>query len=80
MRPPIKRVMKNIHSTLNKMYPIGSLIAELQTARRRLLNVFELPVSTATDAEHTECATEAMGCLTRIKNSMDVPRLTTAVI
>jgi hypothetical protein len=31
MHPPIKRLMKNIHSTLNKMYPIGSPIVGLQT-------------------------------------------------
>src|SRR5208282_1275242 len=63
---------RNFH----KMYPLGSLIAELETARRRLLNVFELPVSTATSGTRTygmRNGLESMGHLTRIKSSMDVP-------
>jgi hypothetical protein len=65
------------------MYSLGSLIVELQTARRSLLNVFELPVGTATSGRRTygmRNELESTGRLTRIKSSMDVLRLTTAAI
>jgi len=36
------------------MYPFGSLTAELQSARRKLLDVFEVPDSMATGERRTQ--------------------------
>jgi hypothetical protein len=66
-----------------KMYPLGSLIVELQTARGRLLNAFEVPDGMRESGRETHEMSkgpESIGGVTRIKTSMDVLRLTTTVI
>jgi hypothetical protein len=59
------------------MYPLGSLTAVLQSSRRKLLDVFELPDSEATREQRTEGVgngLESIGRLTHMK-PMEVPRL-----
>jgi hypothetical protein len=65
------------------MYPLGSLIAELQSASRRLLDVFEVPHSKAAGERRTQgiCnGLESIGRLTRMKSLTDIPRLEATVI
>jgi hypothetical protein len=60
------------------MYPLGSLTAVLQSSRRKLLDVFELPDSEATREQRTEGVgngLESIGRLTHRKRPTEVPRL-----
>jgi len=43
------------------MYPFGSLTAELQSARRKLLDVFEVPDSKATGERRTQGMRNGLG-------------------
>jgi hypothetical protein len=65
------------------MYPLGSLAAELQSASRRLLDVFEVPCSKATGERRTQGmrnGLESIGRLTHMKSLTDIPRLEAIVI
>jgi hypothetical protein len=60
------------------MYPLGSLTAELQSASRRLLDVFEVSHSKGADERRTQgmCkGLESIGRLTHMKTLTDIPRL-----
>jgi hypothetical protein len=60
------------------MYPLGSLTAELQSASRRLLDVFEVPHTKAAGERRTQgmCnGAESMGRLTHTKSLTDISRL-----
>ena len=65
------------------MYPPGSLTAELQSARRKLLDVFEVPDNKATGDRRTQRmrdGLESIGRLTHAKSPSDIPRLEAIVI
>jgi hypothetical protein len=60
------------------MYPLGSLTAALQNARRKLLDVFEPPDSEATRDQRTEGMGKGLGLigrLTQVKSPTEIPRL-----
>jgi hypothetical protein len=60
------------------MYPLGSLIAALQSSRRKLLDVFEPPDSEATREQRTEGVgngLESIGRLTHIKRPIAFPKV-----
>ena len=60
------------------MYPLGSLTADLQSASRRLLDVFEVPHSKAAGERRTQGmrnGAESIGRLTHMKSLTDIPRL-----
>jgi hypothetical protein len=60
------------------MYPLGLLTAELQSASRRLLDVFEVPNSKAAGERRTQGMRnepESIGRLTHINSLTDIPRL-----
>ena len=64
------------------MYPLGSLTAALQNARRKLLNVFEPPDREATRDQRTEGIGKGLGSigrLTQVKSPTEIPRLTAIV-
>ena len=53
----------------NIMYSLGLLIVELETARRRLLDVFEVPDGTPTSGLRTQAIADgppSIGLLTRL--------------
>ena len=57
------------------MYSLASLIVELQTARRRLLKVVEVPNGTPTGGLRTHRipnGRESIGVLTRIKTALEL--------
>ena len=65
------------------MYPIGSLIVELQMARRRLLKVFEVRDGIPRSRLRTHRISdrlESIGRLAHMKSSTDIPRLAAIVI
>ena len=65
------------------MYPLGSLTAELQSASRRLLDVFEVPHRKAAGERRTQGmrnGLESIGRLTHMKSLTDIPRLEAIVI
>ena len=65
------------------MYPLGSLTAKLQSASRRLLDVFEVPHSKAAGERRTQGmrnGLESIGRLTHMKSLTDIPRLEAIVI
>jgi hypothetical protein len=56
------------------MYSIGLLIVELETAKRRLLKVLEVPNGTSTDGLRTHRVLngrESIGFLTRVKTASE---------
>ena len=56
------------------MYSIALLIVELQTAKRRLLKVLEVPIGTSTGGLRTHRVPdgrESIGFLTRIKTASE---------
>jgi hypothetical protein len=60
------------------MYPLGSLTADLQSASRRLLDVFEEPHSKAAGERGPQGMRnwlESIGRLTHMKSLTDIPRL-----
>lgn len=60
------------------MYPLGSLTAALQNARRKLLDVFEPPDSGATREQRTQGMGKGLGSigrLTQMKSPTEIPRL-----
>jgi hypothetical protein len=60
------------------MYPLGSLTAELQSASRRFLDVFEVPHSKAAGERRTQgmCnGLESIGRLAYKKSLTDIPQL-----
>jgi hypothetical protein len=66
--------------SFNIMYPLGVLIVELETARRRLLYVFEVPDGTPVH-QQSRLRTQAIadgphsiGLLTRLNTPLDRPR------
>jgi hypothetical protein len=63
--------------SFNIMYPLGLLIVELETARRRLRYVFEVPDGTPTSGLRTQGIADgphSMGPLTRLNTPLDLPR------
>jgi hypothetical protein len=65
----------------NIMYSLGQLIVDLETARRRILYVFEVPDGTATSGLRTRPIPDGphpIGLLTRLKTPWDLPRADTA--
>ena len=59
------------------MYSLGLLIVELETARRRLLCVFEVPDGTPTSGLRTQAIANgphSIGLLTRLDTPSDLPR------
>src|SRR5258708_22428492 len=62
------------------MYSVGLLIVERETARRRLLYVFEIPDGTLTNGFRTQPIPDgphSIGLLTRLKTSSHLPRADT---
>ena len=60
------------------MYPLGSLTAVLQSSRRKLLDVFELPDSAATRGQKTEGVGNGLGSIgrsTHMKRPTEITRL-----
>jgi len=60
------------------VYPLSSLTADLQSASRRLLDVFEVPRSKATGERGPQGMRdwlESIGRLTHMKSLTDIPRL-----
>jgi hypothetical protein len=55
------------------MYSLGLLIVELETARRRLLHVFEVPDGTPTIGLRN-AANSRLALLKRLKTPSDLPR------
>ena len=68
----------------NIMYPLGSRIVELETARRRLLYIFEVPDATLRSGLRTQLIPDgplrtqlipdgphSIGLLTRLKTPLD---------
>jgi hypothetical protein len=63
--------------SFNIMYSLGLLIVELETARRRLLYVFEVPDGTPTSGLRTQAIADgpnSIGLLTRLDAPLDLPR------
>lgn len=64
----------------NIMYPLGLLIVDLETARRRLQYVFDVPDGTPTSGLRTRPipdGPDSIGLLTRLKTPLDLPRADT---
>src|SRR5260221_1689029 len=62
------------------MYSVGLLIVERETARRRLLYVFEIPDGTLTNGFRTQPIPDgphSIGLLTRLKTPSHLPRADT---
>ena len=60
------------------MYPLGLLNAELQSASRGLLDVFEVPYTKGAGERRTQRmrnGAESIGRLTHMKSLTDIPRL-----
>lgn len=60
------------------MYPLGSLTADLQSASKRLFDVFEVPHSKAAGERRMQGMrnrAESIGRLTHMKSLTDIPRL-----
>ncbi len=61
------------------MYPLGLLTAQLQSASRRLLDVFEVPAHTKAAGERRTQGMcnrlESICRLTHMKSLTDIPRL-----
>jgi hypothetical protein len=60
------------------MYPLSSLTAELQSASRRFLDVFEVPDTKAAGERRTQGmrnGVKSIGRLTHMKSLTDIPRL-----
>ena len=61
----------------NFMYSLGLLIVDLETARRRLLDVFEVPDGARTSGLRTRPIPDgphSIGLLTRFETPLDRPR------
>jgi len=65
------------------MYSVGLLIVERETARRRLLYVFEIPDGTLTNEFRTQPIPDGphpIGLLTRLKTPSHLPRADTGAL